>query len=63
VTPVWIDYDGTHVLFNTEQSRAKTRNLTRDPRVAVTVADAKLGRAVVCAEVRTEKKKRKLASR
>lgn len=40
VTPVWIDYDGTHVIFNTEKNRAKTRNLEKDPRVAVTVADA-----------------------
>ena len=40
VTPVWIDYDGTHVIFNTEQKRAKTRHLKNDPRVAVSVADA-----------------------
>src|SRR5207249_3645796 len=39
-TPVWIDYDGKHVLFNTEQKRAKTRNLKRDPRVALTVMDS-----------------------
>jgi PPOX class probable F420-dependent enzyme len=40
VTPVWIDYDGTHVIFNTEQKRLKTRNLKRDPRVALSVADS-----------------------
>jgi len=40
VTPVWIDYDGTHVIFNTEKKRAKTRHLERDPRVSVSVADA-----------------------
>ncbi len=40
ITPVWIDYDGTHVIFNTEKSRAKTRNLEKDPRVSVAVANA-----------------------
>ena len=40
VTPVWIDYDGTHVIFNTEKSRAKTRNLEHDPRVSVSVSNA-----------------------
>jgi PPOX class probable F420-dependent enzyme len=36
---VWIDYDGRNVLFNTTRSRAKGRNLARDPRVSVTVFD------------------------
>jgi PPOX class probable F420-dependent enzyme len=40
VTPVWIDFDGTHILFNTEKKRAKTRNLERDPRVALAISDA-----------------------
>lgn len=40
VTPVWIDFDGTHILFNTEKSRKKTRNLERDPRVAISISDA-----------------------
>lgn len=39
VTPVWIEYDGTHVLFNTEQSRAKFKNLKQEPRIAVCVID------------------------
>ena len=39
VTPVWIDYDGKHVLVNSEQKRVKTRNVERDPRVALSIAD------------------------
>lgn len=39
VTPVWVDFDGTHVLVNTALGRAKTRNLARDPRVALSVVD------------------------
>ena len=27
VTPVWVDYDGTHVLVNTARGRVKDRNL------------------------------------
>lgn len=40
VTPVWIDYDGTHVIFNTEKKRAKTGHLERDPRVSLSIQDA-----------------------
>jgi PPOX class probable F420-dependent enzyme len=40
VTPVWVDTDGTKVLINTAVGRAKERNISRDPRVAVAVADA-----------------------
>jgi PPOX class probable F420-dependent enzyme len=39
VTPVWVDTDGTKVLINTAVGRAKERNISRDPRVAVAVAD------------------------
>lgn len=39
VTPVWIEYDGTHVCFNTEEKRAKTRRMREDPRVAICVSD------------------------
>lgn len=38
-TPVWIDYDGTHVRFNTARGRVKQRNLTRNPEVALSVVD------------------------
>jgi PPOX class probable F420-dependent enzyme len=37
VTPVWVDYDGEDILFNTASPRAKWRNLKRDPRVTVEV--------------------------
>jgi PPOX class probable F420-dependent enzyme len=39
-TPVWVDSDGEHVLFNTSVGRAKERHLRRDPRVSVTVLPA-----------------------
>ena len=39
VTPVWIDYDGKHVLFNTAVERQKDRNLQRDGRVAISIID------------------------
>ncbi|MCW2858429.1 MAG: class F420-dependent enzyme [Actinoallomurus sp.] len=39
VTQTWVDTDGQHVLINSVQSHVKTRNIERDPRVAVAVAD------------------------
>ena len=39
VTPVWCDYDGTHVLVNSARARQKTRNIARDPRVALSILD------------------------
>ena len=39
ISPVWIDTDGEHVLVNTAEGRVKTRNVRRDPRVAVGVYD------------------------
>jgi PPOX class probable F420-dependent enzyme len=39
VTPVWVEFDGTHVLINTAEGREKPRNLRRDPRIALAVAD------------------------
>jgi len=39
VTPVWIDYDGRYVIFNTAQGRQKDKNLQRDPRVALSILD------------------------
>jgi PPOX class probable F420-dependent enzyme len=39
VTPVWVDFDGTHVRFNTAKGRVKVRNLARDPRVALSIQD------------------------
>ena len=39
VTPVWVDYDGTHVLVNTARGRVKAKNLERNPRVALSISD------------------------
>jgi PPOX class probable F420-dependent enzyme len=39
VTPVWVDYDGQHVLINTAQGRQKDKNLQRDGRVALSIMD------------------------
>ena len=39
ITPLWIDLDGDHVVFNTAQGRVKARNLEKDARVAVSVID------------------------
>src|SRR3954451_8576769 len=39
VTPVWVDFDGTHVIVNTARGRVKDRNLKREPRVAVAIQD------------------------
>lgn len=39
ITEVWVDTDGEHILINTSASRQKTRNVRRDPRVAVNVMD------------------------
>lgn len=37
VTPVWLDYDGERVLFNTATGRAKWHHMRRDPRVTIEV--------------------------
>ena len=37
VTPVWVDYDGERVVFNTATGRAKWRHMRRDPRVTIEV--------------------------
>jgi PPOX class probable F420-dependent enzyme len=39
VTPVWVDYDGTHVRINTARGRAKDKNLQRNPKVALSAQD------------------------
>jgi PPOX class probable F420-dependent enzyme len=39
VTPVWIDYDGRHVLVNSARGRKKDQNMRRDPRVSVAIID------------------------
>ena len=41
VTPTWIDIekDGNGILINTAEGRIKHKNVSRDPRVAISVAD------------------------
>ena len=39
VTPVWCDFDGTHVRINTARGRVKDRNLKANPRVALAAQD------------------------
>ncbi|MGH3389269.1 MAG: TIGR03618 family F420-dependent PPOX class oxidoreductase [Actinomadura sp.] len=39
LTQTWVDTDGEHVLINSVQSHVKTRNIERDPRVAVAISD------------------------
>jgi PPOX class probable F420-dependent enzyme len=40
ITPTWVDMEGNLILVNTAVGRLKQRNLARDPRVAVSVADS-----------------------
>ena|ERR1051326_310976 len=40
VTPVWIDYDNGDILINTAEGRTKTRNVSKNPKVAVSVTDS-----------------------
>ena len=39
VTPVWFDFDGTHIRFNTARGRVKDKNLQRNPAVALAIID------------------------
>jgi len=39
VTPVWFDFDGTRIRFNTARGRVKDRNLRRNPVVALAIVD------------------------
>jgi PPOX class probable F420-dependent enzyme len=39
VTPVWIDYDGENVVFNTAVGRQKDKNLQADGRVSLEMVD------------------------
>ncbi|RPJ59721.1 MAG: PPOX class F420-dependent oxidoreductase [Acidobacteria bacterium] len=41
VTPVWCDYDGSHVVVNSAKGRQKDRNMRRDNRVALSIMDPK----------------------
>ncbi len=39
VSPVWMDFDGEHILINSARGRVKDRNMERDPRVAIAIQD------------------------
>jgi PPOX class probable F420-dependent enzyme len=39
LTPVWIDWDGEHVVFNTAEGRYKPRYIRGNPLVSVQVLD------------------------
>jgi PPOX class probable F420-dependent enzyme len=39
VTPVWADMEGDLILINTSESSAKTRHLSKDPRVGVSLVE------------------------
>jgi PPOX class probable F420-dependent enzyme len=39
VTPVWVEFDGHHVVVNTAEGRQKDKNLQRDKRVALSIID------------------------
>ena len=38
-SPVWIDTDGSQLVVNSAEGRVKDRNMRRDPRVGISVAD------------------------
>jgi PPOX class probable F420-dependent enzyme len=39
ITPTWVDVEDNLILINTAVGRLKQKNLKRDPRIAVAVAD------------------------
>ena len=39
VTPVWVDYDGSHVIVNSARGRQKDKNMQRNAKVALSILD------------------------
>ncbi len=39
VTPVWVDYDGSHVLINSARGRRKDKNMENNRAVALSIQD------------------------
>ena len=39
ITPVWADFDGDYILINTFETSTKNKNITRDPRVAISIVE------------------------
>lgn len=41
VTPVWVDFDGTHIIINSARGRQKDENMKRNPSVSLAMSDPK----------------------
>ena len=39
ITPVWVDLEDNTILVNTAEGRAKHKNVSREPRVAISIVD------------------------
>jgi PPOX class probable F420-dependent enzyme len=39
VTPIWFDYDGTHIRINSAKGRWKDKNMRNRPKVALSILD------------------------
>lgn len=39
VTPVWFDFDGSHIRINSAKGRVKDKNMRRNPFVAMAIQD------------------------
>ena len=39
VTPVWVDFDGKHIVINSARGRQKDQNMKANPAVAVAISD------------------------
>src|SRR5918994_1861722 len=39
ITPVWADMEGDLILINTFETSAKNKNITKDPRIAISVVE------------------------
>ena len=39
VTPVWVEFDGKHILVNSARGRQKDRNMKRNPSVSLAISD------------------------
>lgn len=39
VTPIWFDYDGTHIRINSAKGRWKDKNMRKRPQVALSILD------------------------
>jgi len=41
VAPIWVDREGDMIVINATESRQRTKNVRRDPRVAISIFDLK----------------------